>query len=98
MAVWHENIVERTRTGQRARPAEGAWPALPDPADEAAFENSKRRLWDALGSVREMIETSTLDQLQAGPYGLGDLFCRFTHNAYHLGQITKMRECMEARP
>ena len=29
MAVWTENIVERMRSGERVRPAEGAWPPLP---------------------------------------------------------------------
>jgi hypothetical protein len=32
-----------------------------------------------------------------GPYGLADLLCRFIHNGYHIGQITKMRECQAAQ-
>jgi hypothetical protein len=114
MAVWTENIVERMRSGERVRPAEGAWP--PPPADhpsgpgtraagdaaggypdEAAWEAAQRRLWDALAALQAYIETNTLDALAGSPYGLGDLFCRFIHNAYHIGQITKMRELRAAQ-
>lgn len=97
MAVWTENIVERMRSGQRARPAEGAWPPPPDVADEAAWQAAQRRLWDALAALRVYMEGNSLDALAAGPYGLADLFCRFIHNAYHIGQITKLREIREAQ-
>jgi hypothetical protein len=71
----------------------------PPPAvlDEAAWEKAQRRLWDALAALYAYIEASPLDSLSGSPYGLGDLFCRFIHNAYHIGQITKMRELRAAR-
>ena len=96
MAVWTENIVERMRSGERSSPAEGAWPPPPAAADEAAWEEAQRRLWDALAALHAYIETNTLAALAGSPYGLGDLFCRFIHNAYHIGQITKMRELRAA--
>jgi hypothetical protein len=96
MANWTENIVERMRSGEKARPAEGAWPPPPAVPDEAAWEAAQRRLWDALAALRAYIETHSLDELAGSPYGLGDLFCRFIHNAYHIGQITKMRELRAA--
>ena len=43
------------------------------------------------------LETNSLDALAGSPYGLGDLFCRFIHNAYHIGQITKLREWRAAQ-
>jgi len=92
LAVWNENIVERVRSGTKARPVEGAWPPLPSVHNEVTWEGSKRRLWNALNSVRTMIEETPLAAIQAGPYGVGDLLCRATHNAYHIGQITKIRE------
>ena len=92
LAVWNENIVERVRTGEKAHPVEGAWPLLPDRRDEAAWESAKRRLDAALASVQALIEEAPLDTLQASPYGIADLLCRLTHNGYHLGQITKLRE------
>src|SRR6266852_3329081 len=64
--------------------------------DEAAWEAAQRRLWDALAALHASIETNSLDALAGSPYGLGDLFCRFIHNAYHIGQITKMRELRAA--
>src|SRR5947209_4214158 len=97
MAVWTENIVERMRSGEPARPAEGAWPPPPFVMDEAAWELAQRRLWDALAALRAYIEANPLEALARGPYGLGDLFCRFIHNAYHIGQITKLRELRSPR-
>ena len=92
LAVWNEDIVERVRTGERCHPAEGAWPPSPSSPDGAAWEAAKKRLWDSLAAVTKMIETSPIETIQSSPYGLGDLFCRLTHNGYHIGQITKLRE------
>ena len=94
LAVWLENIVERIQSGEKARPSEGAWPPLPDVRDEADWEASKKRLWDAEELVKETILTAPMEKLNGPPYGLGDLMCRFNHNAYHIGQITKMREVL----
>jgi hypothetical protein len=95
LAVWNENIVERIHTSAHTHPSEGAWPALPKVKDKRAWEAAQKRLWESLASVRSTIEHTSLDHIRSSPFGLGDLFCRFTHNAYHLGQITKMREFME---
>jgi hypothetical protein len=95
LAVWHENIVERVRTREATRPVEGSWPALPAVLDDSAWEAAKGRLWVSIGTIREMLDTTSLEELQAGPYGIADVICRFTHNAYHIGQITKIREFME---
>ena len=54
-------------------------------------------LADALAALQAYIETNSLDALAGSPYGLEDLFCRFIHNAYHIGQITKMRELRTAQ-
>ena len=94
LAAWNENMVERVRTGKAVRPAEGSWAPLPSNADEEEWREAKQRLWNSLDSVREMIESTSLEAIEQGPYGAGDLLCRFIHNGYHLGQITKMRECM----
>lgn len=94
LAVWHENIVERILMGQKAHPPEGAWPPVPEAATDEEWVKSKERLGQALDSVRRMLETVPLDQISASPYGLADLLCRFTHNGYHLGQITKLREAL----
>jgi len=91
MAVWNENIVARIRSGERERPAEGAWPPLPAVKDEATWAQSKQRLLNSLDLIHAEIESTLPEGLQ-GPYGLADLFCRFNHIAYHIGQITKMRE------
>ncbi len=96
LTVWTDNIVERMRSGERARPAEGAWPAPPASPDEAEWAAAQQRLWDSLDRLRVYMEASSLEALAGSPYGLGDLLCRFVHNGYHIGQITKLRELREA--
>lgn len=90
LTVWNENIVERVQSGEPVRPRED-WPGPPEVADEAAWESAKGRLRDSLALVRRLIETEPMAKLAGPPYGLADLLCRFTHTAYHIGQITKMR-------
>lgn len=94
LAVWNENIVERVETGQAVRPAEGAWPAAPKEADEQVWEASKRRLWDSIERLRDLVENAPIEKIRSSYYGMGDFLCRFLHMAYHGGQITKLRECM----
>jgi len=93
MTVWTENIIERMRTAELVYPpGRMPWPAPPSLPNEQAWEASKARLWNALGDLRAYIEANPLDALNGPPYGLGDLLCRFIHNGYHIGQITKLRE------
>jgi len=92
LAVWNENIVQRVATGKPVHPDEGAWPPLPEVRDGEAWEAAKNRLQASLASVKTMIAEMPLSTIQASPWGIGDLLCRFTHVAYHLGQITRIRE------
>ena len=94
-AVWNENIVDRVNGGPE-RPVEGAWPPLPSEKDPPAWSEAKERLRNALKSVQEMIENTDLEKIEKSRYGVADLLCRLVHNGYHLGQIAKMRECMNA--
>jgi hypothetical protein len=91
LAVWNENIVERIETGGQSPRDEGAWPEPPDFEPES-WKLAQDRLWRSLDRIREMLETTSIAQIQASPYGLPDLLCRFTHIAYHIGQITKLKE------
>jgi hypothetical protein len=97
MAVWTENIVLRKRSGEIVRPEDGPWPPPPAIPDEAAWQAAQQRLWDSLASLRSQLERDPPSALLDAPYGMGDLLCRFIHNAYHIGQITKMREMREAQ-
>ena len=104
LAAWNENMVERRRcklerngheraNGPRDQCARGDRPlSFCRHGRRRGFD--VERLWNSLDSVREMIESTSLEAIEQGPYGAGDLLCRFIHNGYHLGQITKMRECM----
>ena len=95
MAVWNENIIERIQSGEPERPVEGAWLSFPSDPNDTAWEASKVRLWKSLGDVRRMIEDVSLATINASPYELGDLLCRFSHNAYHIGQITVLKGITE---
>ena len=92
LAVWNENIIERIETGQNAHPAEGAWPPIPEAKGEADWEVGKARLWASLDSLKNLLETAPFEKIRSSPYGFPDLVCRFTHIAYHIGQIVKIRE------
>ncbi len=96
-AVWNENIVERVRSGEKSHPPEGAWPPPPSLADEAAWERDKQRLRDSLEAVRAMVADGPMSAIEASPYGLPDLLCRYIHVGYHIGQITKLREVVAPR-
>jgi hypothetical protein len=93
LTVWNDNIVERIESGLSVRPKEGAWPPLPDEKGESQWEDAKAGLWRSIASLTELVETVPFERVRASPYGFPDLLCRFTHIAYHIGQITKIREC-----
>src|SRR5205085_3867533 len=77
MALWNENIIERIESGQPVRPSEGAWPAPPSSPSDGEWERAKKRLWDSLAALRALLETAPISKLEAAPYGMGDLVCRF---------------------
>lgn len=93
LAVWNENIVERIETGERAHPREGAWPPRTESLGEADWEAAKSRLWHSIEALGNLIDNVPFDKIRSSPYGFGDFTCRFTHLAYHIGQIVKIREC-----
>jgi DinB superfamily len=105
MTVWTDNIVQRREQRMRGEPPggppEGSWPPPPAIPDETAWEGTMQRLWEALAGLRAHIEATPLavqlDCEQVGYSQFADLLCRFIHNAYHIGQITKLRECRAAQ-
>jgi len=94
LAAWAENIVERVETGEKTRPKEGHWPPPPEKPTNEAWQHAQDRLHKAQVAMRKMIDETPIEKIEQSPYGTGDLLCRFIHNAYHIGQIVKMRECM----
>lgn len=105
MTVWTDNIVQRMAQRMRSeppgKPPEGAWPLVPVVLDEAAWEDAQRRLWAALAALHAHIEVTPpgalLDHGNVGYSQLADLLCRLIHNAYHIGQITTLREWRAAQ-
>lgn len=91
LAVWNENIVERMTTGEKeAHPPEGSWPEV-----GCDWEADKQRLYRSFDEVRINLQSLSEESIRRNAYGLPDLFCRFTHNGYHLGQLWMMRQLLE---
>ena len=96
LTVWNEDIVIRIQTGQKSHPKEGAWPPRPSSPNKGEWLRWRKRLWESCSKVDRLLHSTTMDQINASPYGLGDLLCRLTHMGYHIGQITKLREWYES--
>ncbi len=93
LATWNRNIIERIETGENAHPTGGAWPARPEELGEREWDGAKAELWDSIAALKGLIESGAMEKIKESPYGFADLLCRFTHMAYHSGQIVKIREC-----
>jgi hypothetical protein len=94
VAVWNENIVARVNSGNPEEPEEGPWPQLPGERDEAEWQLAKARLTDSILTVRNLIQSGSLEAIRNSPWGFEDLACRFNHMAYHIGQITVLTGCL----
>jgi hypothetical protein len=92
MTVWNEDIVARVESGQKSHPPEGAWPPMPDVADEKSWESARDRLRKSIRGVAELFDADSMRKINASSYGLPDLLVRYIHMGYHIGQITKLRE------
>lgn len=94
LAKWNENIVDRILQQDTSNPNEDRhWPALPLALDEDAWKAARQRLDDSITAIDSLLRSATLAQILESEYGLPDLLCRYTHMGYHIGQITKIREC-----
>jgi hypothetical protein len=93
LIAWNDNIIERIETGAKARPKGGAWPPKPTALSEDEWDRAKSELWRSIRDLTQLIENVPFEKIRDSPYGIGDLTCRFNHLAYHIGQVTKIREC-----
>lgn len=99
MALWTENMLVRMHGDPKARPEEGSWPSMPKDRSEEAWEAAKARLIEAVESLRREVKSGDMAVLTTPIEGWGnlleDILCRTIHNAYHIGQITKMKQWRE---
>jgi len=99
MAVWTENMVVRMHGDPRAHPEEGAWPSIPKDLSEESWEASKARLVASVESLRAEVRSADMaaltEPIEGGGNRLEDILCRTIHNAYHIGQITKLKQWRE---
>ncbi len=92
VAVWNDNIIERIETGSKARPIEGNWPPLPSSLSKEAWNRARVEVVDSANRLYEYLQEVPIEKIEASPWGIADLTCRFLHIAYHTGQIVKMIE------
>ena len=100
MTTWTNNVVEALHGIYRDPPPEGAWPPLPKDLDDAAWHSAREKLFDTLRVLQEQIAWLTSADLfrRDGVHvsRFLDIISRLIHNAYHIGQITKLRACKAA--
>ncbi len=97
MTVWSKNV-ERWYPGYHHDLPEGSTPPIPATRDEAAWDAARQRLIDTIEQLRAEIQAKPPSELlEPAPEGttlFEEYLGRMIHNAYHLGQITMLRECL----
>jgi len=100
LARWAENLIVRVHGDPKAHTEGGSWPSMPAEATELAWEADKQRLFAAVQAMRSEFKNGSMSRLtyQGEGYGtpLDELICRAIHSAYHVGQITKLKEWRES--
>lgn len=98
MTLW-TNIAAELFHDPEAEPPE-SWPKPTDPSD-AAWQSTRAALDSALQSLREQLAGASPEQLftikdQQNRTLFVRIGCVYIHNAYHTGQITKLRDQAES--
>jgi uncharacterized damage-inducible protein DinB len=103
MRSWNREVLRRLRTGVAREPADGDWPALPEPT----HENWRFAVQTLVQSVRELVEAArafpaerldeVLGEARDRPLGSGVSFYVLLHgivqhNVAHTAQISMLRK------
>jgi hypothetical protein len=95
MTVWSGHV-ERWYPGCHHDLPEGSTPPLPAIRDEAAWDSARERLLRAVEGLRmQIVATPPSELFEPAPDGttlLEEFLGRMIHNAYHIGQLTVLRE------
>jgi uncharacterized damage-inducible protein DinB len=106
---WRLEVARRAVEGGQRDPAGGDWPALPSPADNAAWATAVESLAAATAHVIEVVRAlppARLDELPVAKrdpaLGTGmtvgrTLWGVVQHDIYHAGQVVLLRRALEAR-
>jgi DinB family protein len=99
LAQW--DILEFSRNKDHVSPPwpDGYWPKSPEPADDAAWDQSVREFKKDLKAIEDLVRNPKTDLYAKIPWGDGQTILREAllvadHNAYHLGQLVTVRRLL----
>ena len=97
------DILEFSRTPEHVSPEfpDGCWPNDDSPSDNDAWEASVNAFRSDLRAMVELVENPGTDLYAKIPHGDGQTILREAmlvadHNAYHIGQLVVLRQCLGA--
>ena len=97
------DILEFSRNPRHVSPEfpKGCWPDGDSPSNEAAWDASVEAFRSDLRSMVELVENPGTDLYAKIPHGDGQTILREAmlvadHNAYHIGQLVVLRQCLGA--
>jgi hypothetical protein len=101
ITLW--DIVEFSRDPKHVSPQfpAGYWPAAATPPDDAAWDKSAAAYRELLATLAGLVNDKANDLHAPIPHGDGQTLLREVllaadHNAYHLGQLTTVRQVLTA--
>lgn len=108
MRSWTEEVLQRARGGTPDEPARGDWPAVPSPADDAAWRATLHSLDAAhaalLAQVQQMDDAARAarvadrpgDPPQSGITQRAMIRSLAEHDVYHTGQLAILKRIARA--
>ena len=97
------DILEFSRNAEHVSPEfpDGYWPSENAPPEPDSWERSIRAFQTDLQQMIELVENPQTNLYAKIPHGDGQTILREAllvadHNAYHLGQVTVLRKCLDA--
>lgn len=103
MRSWTQEVLRRAEGGVPADPVEGDWPAMPSPADDAAWHEARRSLDDAHAAlarfVAQMSDEARAARVKDRPGDRpghaitqrGMIRSLAEHDVYHTGQLALLK-------
>ncbi|RMF37487.1 MAG: DinB family protein [Planctomycetota bacterium] len=105
MRICQWDILEFSRNPDHVSPVfpDGYWPTEDQPPTVEAWEQTLTQFRNDLQAMKELVTDPAVDLLAPIPHGDGQTILRegllvADHNAYHLGQLVVLRQCLGAWP
>jgi uncharacterized damage-inducible protein DinB len=108
MRSWTEEVLRRAQGGVPAEPVQGDWPAMPSPANDAAWRATLRSLDEAHAALAEFVarmpEEARASRVKDRPGDApghaitqrGMIRSLAEHDVYHTGQLALLKRLARA--